>query len=100
MVKTSRRTTAAFLAFVLAALCLTMFTRSPLAFAADESSAASSAAENGDYIKGVDDLKGKNIGVQLGTTGDIYVTRLRKRRHRRGVQPQRCRRCSGYETVC
>lgn len=24
-------------------------------------------------IKGVDDLKGKTIGVQLGTTGDIYV---------------------------
>ena len=78
MVKTSRRTTAAFLAFVLAALCLTMFIRSPLAFAADESSAASSSEENGDYIKSVDDLKGKNIGVQLGTTGDIYVTDYEK----------------------
>ena len=27
-----------------------------------------------DEISGVDDLKGKTIGVQLGTTGDIYAT--------------------------
>ena len=31
-------------------------------------------AENSSGINGIDDLPGKKIGVQLGTTGDIYVT--------------------------
>ena len=31
-------------------------------------------AENGSGIEGVDDLPGKKIGVQLGTTGDIYAS--------------------------
>ena len=34
---------------------------------------ASAAAESKQYIFSVDDLTGKNIGVQLGTTGDIYA---------------------------
>ena len=34
---------------------------------------ASAAAESKQYIFSVDDLVGKNIGVQLGTTGDIYA---------------------------
>ena len=36
----------------------------------------SSAADN--TIKSVDDLKGKNIGVQLGTTGDTFATDYEK----------------------
>ena len=35
--------------------------------------ASASAAESKQYIFSVDDLVGKNIGVQLGTTGDIYA---------------------------
>lgn len=69
----TKRTAAAFMAFVLAALCLTMFINSPQIYAVDEDPKPS-AAESEDYIKTVDDLKGKKIGVQLGTTGDIYVT--------------------------
>ena len=34
---------------------------------------SSAAAESKQYIFSVDDLVGKNIGVQLGTTGDIYA---------------------------
>lgn len=34
---------------------------------------ASASAESKQYIFSVDDLTGKNIGVQLGTTGDIYA---------------------------
>lgn len=34
---------------------------------------SSAAAESKQYIFSVDDLTGKNIGVQLGTTGDIYA---------------------------
>ena len=79
MLRTSRtkRTAAAFMAFVLAALCLTMFISSPHIYAVDDDPKPS-AAENEDYIKTVDDLKGKKIGVQLGTTGDIYVTDYEK----------------------
>lgn len=36
-------------------------------------SAASASTESKQYIFSVDDLTGKNIGVQLGTTGDIYA---------------------------
>lgn len=43
--------------------------------AASGSSTASASAstESKQYIFSVDDLTGKNIGVQLGTTGDIYA---------------------------
>ena len=34
---------------------------------------SSAAAESKQYIFSVDDLTGKNIGVQLGTTGDTYA---------------------------
>lgn len=37
------------------------------------STAASASADSGSGIKTADDLKGKRIGVQLGTTGDIYA---------------------------
>lgn len=37
------------------------------------STSASAATESKQYIFSVDDLTGKNIGVQLGTTGDIYA---------------------------
>lgn len=37
-------------------------------------SASSSAAPSSSAIKSVDDLVGKKIGVQLGTTGDIYAS--------------------------
>ena len=66
MLRTSRtkRTAAAFMAFVLAALCLTMFISSPHIYAVDDDPKPS-AAENEDYIKTVDDLKGKKIGTTL-----------------------------------
>ncbi|WP_418719372.1 transporter substrate-binding domain-containing protein [Candidatus Allofournierella merdipullorum] len=41
--------------------------------AASGSSAASASTESKQYIFSVDDLNGKSIGVQLGTTGDIYA---------------------------
>lgn len=41
---------------------------------ADKSSAADDSAK----IKTVDDLKGKKIGVQLGTTGDIYAADVKE----------------------
>ena len=34
--------------------------------------------EGSDKIKSADDLKGASVGVQMGTTGDIYVTDLEK----------------------
>ncbi len=37
------------------------------------SSASTAAADDSAKIKTLDDLKGKKIGVQLGTTGDIYA---------------------------
>lgn len=40
--------------------------------AAPAASSTAAAADNA--IKGVDDLTGKKIGVQLGTTGDIYAS--------------------------
>lgn len=46
---------------------------------ADKSSAASTtAADDSAKIKTVDDLKGKKIGVQLGTTGDIYAADVKE----------------------
>ena len=49
-------------AFVLAAVLASAFV------------APAFAGENSSGINGVEDLSGKRIGVQLGTTGDIYVT--------------------------
>lgn len=43
------------------------------ATSASTPASASAAAESKQYIFSVDDLTGKNIGVQLGTTGDIYA---------------------------
>ena len=36
--------------------------------------AATEAASTGSAVTGIDDLPGKTIGVQLGTTGDIYAS--------------------------
>lgn len=33
-------------------------------------------ANNNEVVKGFEDLKGKNVGVQLGTTGDLEVTKM------------------------
>ncbi len=63
-----------------AILATTMLCSSAFAFSAcgsdtqssDSSSSASSSAENA--VKSADDLVGKSIGVQLGTTGDIYAS--------------------------
>ena len=41
--------------------------------AASGPSAASASTESKQYLFSVDDLNGKSIGVQLGTTGDIYA---------------------------
>ena len=43
------------------------------ATSASTPASTSAAAESKQYIFSVDDLTGKNIGVQLGTTGDIYA---------------------------
>ena len=42
----------------------------------DDQEAAST--ETAGAISGVDDIVGKKIGVQLGTTGDIYVSDYEK----------------------
>ena len=41
--------------------------------AASASTGASASTAGKQYIFSVDDLTGKTIGVQLGTTGDIYA---------------------------
>ena len=46
----------------------------PAASSAAPAESASAAAPAENAIKGVDDLVGKKIGVQLGTTGDIYAS--------------------------
>ncbi len=33
-------------------------------------------ANNNEAVKGFEDLKGKNVGVQLGTTGDLEVSKM------------------------
>lgn len=43
------------------------------ATSASTPASASAAAESKQYIFSVDDLTGKTVGVQLGTTGDIYA---------------------------
>ena len=45
-----------------------------LALAAAMTVSMTSAVFAADEIKSADDLEGKKIGVQLGTTGDIYVS--------------------------
>lgn len=45
-----------------------------MAFAMALSLGTAAFAENSSGINGVDDLPGKRIGVQLGTTGDIYAS--------------------------
>ena len=42
----------------------------------DNATSDTSAADSSSTIKTVDDLKGKKIGVQLGTTGDIYAGKV------------------------
>ncbi len=64
-------------AFLLAAMLLLSATAcgsasSSAAPSSSETPASSASAEPA--IKGVDDLTGKKIGVQLGTTGDIYAS--------------------------
>ena len=63
--------------------------------AAPESTAAAetTAAAEG-AVASVDDLPGKSIGVQLGTTGDILHPITRNRFHNRALQ-QRKRRYPG-----
>lgn len=58
-------------AFLLAAMLLLSVTACG---SASSSAAPVSSAPVEPAIKGVDDLAGKKIGVQLGTTGDIYAS--------------------------
>lgn len=46
--------------------------------AADAKDISAKAASTEDCIQSVDDLPGKRIGVQIGTTGDIYVSDFEK----------------------
>ncbi len=61
-----------------AAVSLAAAISASLSFAAfaeeTEAETAAAAAENSSGISSIDDLEGKKIGVQLGTTGDIYAT--------------------------
>ena len=64
-------------AFLLAAMLLLSATAcgsAPSAAAPSGSEAPASSGSAEPAIKGVDDLAGKKIGVQLGTTGDIYAS--------------------------
>ena len=61
------------------ALCLLLSacgsgSTAPAAPSSSAAPVASSSAPAEPSIKSVDDLKGKKIGVQLGTTGDIYAS--------------------------
>ena len=60
----SKRVFAAFLALTFMAVWLTMTLCTTAVYAEEQ---------NDGTINGVDDLVGKTIGVQLGTTGDIYA---------------------------
>ncbi len=62
--KRSKRAFAAFMALTLIAVWLTMALCTSAVY----------AEETDGTINGVDDLIGKTIGVQLGTTGDIFAT--------------------------
>ena len=67
--KCSKKATAAFLALTLLAVWLTMAMCTVTVSAENESKST---------INGVDDLVGKTIGVQLGTTGDTFATDYEK----------------------
>ena len=67
--KRSKRAFAVFLALTLMAVWLTSMLFSTAVYADEE--------KNG-TINGVDDLIGKTIGVQLGTTGDTFATDYEK----------------------
>ena len=67
--KCSKKATAAFLALTLLAIWLTMTLCTVTVSAENESKST---------INGVDDLVGKTIGVQLGTTGDTFATDYEK----------------------
>ncbi len=67
--KRFKKATAAFLALTLLAVWLTMTLCTVTVSAENESEST---------IKGVDDLVGKTIGVQLGTTGDTFATDYEK----------------------
>lgn len=65
----SKRAFAAFLALTFIAVWLTMTLCTTAVYAEEQ---------NDGTINGVDDLIGKTIGVQLGTTGDIFATDYEK----------------------
>ena len=67
--KRSKRAFAAFMAMTLIAVWLTSMLFSTAVYADDEKDGT---------INGVDDLVGKTIGVQLGTTGDTFATDYEK----------------------
>lgn len=62
-----------------AMLCTTAFALSACGGSTDTSGSSSKAAsEKTKTIASIDDLKGAKIGVQLGTTGDIYASDYEK----------------------
>ena len=67
--KRSKRAFAAFMAMTLIAVWLTSMLFSTAVYADEEKDGT---------INGVDDLVGKTIGVQLGTTGDTFATDYEK----------------------
>lgn len=62
--------------FLSALLAAAMLCTSAIAFSGcgEDSSSSSSSSSDSAKITTADDLIGKSIGVQLGTTGDIYAT--------------------------
>ena len=53
------------------AVCMTI---SLAACGSSTQTAGTDTASTGSAVTGIDDLPGKTIGVQLGTTGDIYAS--------------------------
>lgn len=73
MKKISRRSVLIAAGLSAAALALTACSGSTAASTASSGTVASSAA-SAPEIAALEDLKGKTVGVQLGTTGDIYMS--------------------------
>lgn len=74
MKKISRRSVLIAAGLSAAALALTACSGSSSSTAASAASTGASSAAAAPAIATLEDLKGKTVGVQLGTTGDIYMS--------------------------
>ncbi|MGN1457741.1 MAG: ABC transporter substrate-binding protein/permease [Acutalibacteraceae bacterium] len=73
MIKKKKRSKL-FVRFVGMMLLAALLTFTLTAYATGSQSDSQESSQTEDIIKSVDDLPGKTIGVQLGTTGDTYAT--------------------------